>query len=99
MKEHKFQHTNIIAATNLPKLSLFETCNDATQPFNPQILTATYGVTNTGFNSPDVYGVGCAKFPPTLVDVLQEKVHAGRRPTSSPARDWYSVCISLETYV
>jgi hypothetical protein len=43
--------------------------------------------------------VGRAEFPPTLVDVLQEKGRAGRRPTASPATDWYLVCLSLETYV
>jgi hypothetical protein len=66
---------------------------------NPQMLTATSGAANAGLDSPDVYGVGRAEFPPTLVDVLQEKGHAGRRPTASPATDWYLVCLSLETYV
>jgi hypothetical protein len=42
---------------------------------------------------------GRAKFPPTLVDVLEEKGSAGRRPTASAATDWYLVCLSLDTYV
>jgi superfamily II DNA helicase RecQ len=63
------------------------------------MLTATSGATNAGLDSPDVYGVGRSEFPPTLVDVLQEKGRAGRRPTASPATDWYLVCFSLETYV
>ena len=99
MKEQKFHHINLFAATNLPNLPLFETSNDVTQPFNPQILTATSGAANAGLDSPDVYGVGRAEFPPTLVDVLQEKGRAGRRPNASAATDWYLFCLSLETYV
>jgi hypothetical protein len=99
MKEHKFHHTNLFAATNIPSLPLLETSNDFTQPFNPRILTATSGAANAGLNSRDVYGAGCAKFPPTLVDVLQEKGRAGRHPTASAATAWYLVCLSLETYM
>jgi ATP-dependent helicase YprA (DUF1998 family) len=99
MKEQKFHHINLFAATNIPNLPLLETSNDATQPFNPQLLTATSGAANAGLDSQDVYGVGRAEFPPTLVDVLQEKGRAGRRPTASATTDWYLVCLSLETYV
>jgi superfamily II DNA helicase RecQ len=99
MKEQKFHHTNIFAATNLPNLALLATSDEAAQPFNPQMLTVTSGAANAGLDSPDVYGVGHAEFPPTLVDVLQEKGCAGRRPTASPATDWYLVCLSLEMYV
>ncbi len=99
MKEQKFHHTNIFAATNLPNLALLATSDEAARPFNPQMLTATSGAANAGLDSPDVYGVGHAEFPPTLVDVLQEKGRAGRRPTASPATDWYLVCLSLEMYV
>jgi hypothetical protein len=80
-------------------LPLLETSNDVTQPFNPQILTATSGAANAGLNSEDVFGVRRAEFPPTLVDVLQEKGRAGRRPNALAATDWYLVCLSLETYV
>jgi hypothetical protein len=82
MKEHKFQYTNLFAATNVPNLPLLETSNDVMQPFNnPQILTTTSAATNPGLNSRNVYiVVGRADFPPTLVDVLQEKGRAGRRP-------------------
>jgi hypothetical protein len=41
MKEHKFHHINLFAATNLPNLPLLETSNNVTQPFNTQIFTAT----------------------------------------------------------
>jgi hypothetical protein len=96
MKEQKFHHINLFAAKNLPNLPLLETSNDVTQPFNPQILTATSGAANSGLDSEDVFGVGRAEFPPTLVDVLQEKGCAGRCPNTSAAADWY---LSLETYV
>jgi superfamily II DNA helicase RecQ len=99
MKEQKFHHINLFAATNLPNLPLLETSKDITQPFNPQILTATSGAANAGLNSEDVFGVGRAEFPPTLVDVLQEKGRAGRLFFASAATDWYLVFLSLETYV
>jgi hypothetical protein len=99
MKEQKFHHMNLFAATDLPNLPLLETSNNVTQPFNPQILTATSGAANSGLDSEDVFGVGRAKFPPTLDNVLQEKGRAGRRPNASAATDWYLVCISLETHV
>jgi hypothetical protein len=35
MKEHKFHHSNLFAATNIPNLPLLATSNDVTQPFNP----------------------------------------------------------------
>jgi hypothetical protein len=99
MKEQTFHHINLFAAMNLPNSPGLETSNDVTQPFNPQILTATSGAANAGLDSEDVFGVGRAEFPPTLVDVLQEKGRAGRRPNASAATDWYLVCLSLETYV
>jgi hypothetical protein len=99
IKEHKFHHINLFEATNLPNLPGLETINDVTQPFNPQILTATSGAANAGLDSEDVFGVGRAEFPTTLADVLQEKGGAGRRPNASAATDGYLVCLSLETYV
>jgi hypothetical protein len=99
MKEEKFHHINLFAATNLPNLPLLETSNDVTEPFNPQILTATSGAANAGLDSEDVFGVGRAEFPLTLVNVLQEKGRAGRRLNASAATDWYLVCLSLKTYV
>ena len=62
MKEQKFHHINLFVTTNLPNLPLLETSNDVTQPFNPQILTATSGAANAGLDSQDVYGVGGAVF-------------------------------------
>jgi hypothetical protein len=56
MKEQKFHHTNIFAATNLPNLALLATSDEAARPFNPQMLTATSGAANAGLDSPDVYG-------------------------------------------
>jgi superfamily II DNA helicase RecQ len=86
MKEKRFHHTNLFAAKNIPNLPLLETSNVVMQPFNLQILTATSNVTNAGLDS---HGVGRAEFPPTLVDVLQEKGRAGRYPTASATTDWY----------
>jgi hypothetical protein len=99
MKEHRFHHINLFAAINLPNLPLLKTSNDVTQPFNPQLFTATSGAAKAGLDSQDVYGAGRAEFPPTHVDVLQEKGPTGRRPIAYAATDWYLVCLSLETYV
>jgi superfamily II DNA helicase RecQ len=78
MKEQKFRHINLFAATNLPNLPLvLKTSNDVTQPFSPQILTATSGAANAGLNSEDVFGVGRTEF----------KGRAGRRPNASFLRD------------
>jgi hypothetical protein len=100
MKEQTFHHINLVAATNLPSLPLRETSNNVTQPFNPQLLTATSGVANPGLDNQDVDRVGRADFPaPTLVIVLQEKGCAGRCPTAYAATDWYLVCLSLKTYI
>jgi hypothetical protein len=95
MKEQKFHHINLFVATNLTNLPLLETSNDVRQPFNPNLLTATSGAANAGLDSRDVYRVGRAELPPTLVNVLQEKGRAGRHPTVSAATDWYLVCLSL----
>ena len=34
-----------------------------------------------------------------MLDVQQEKGRAGRRPDASSDRDWYLLCLSLETFV
>jgi hypothetical protein len=73
-------------------------------PFNPQILVvATSGAANTCIDDPKVFGVWRLEFPPSILDVKQEKGHAGRCPhiygAPSWLSDWYLLCISLESYV
>jgi hypothetical protein len=48
MKEQKICHANLSAATNLPNLSLLETCNYVMQSFNLKRVLATSGVANAG---------------------------------------------------
>jgi hypothetical protein len=79
MKEQKLHHSNLFAATNIPNLPSLETSDEVMQPFSPQLLMAKSCDAKGGLNSLDVYGVGCAKLPATLIiDVLQEKGVASR---------------------
>jgi hypothetical protein len=55
MKEQKFHHPNLFAATNILNLPLLETSDDITQPFNPQILTTTSSATSACLNPKEAY--------------------------------------------
>jgi hypothetical protein len=98
-KEQKFFHIRKFCQSNAPNQTLLETCSEKERPFNPQILTATSGAANAGIDDPEVFGVCRTEFPPSLLDVKQEKGRAGRRPLAHPGTDWYMVCISLESLV
>jgi superfamily II DNA helicase RecQ len=51
-----------------------------TGDFKPQVLCATSGVGNAGIDSLDIRAVFRLDFPPSIIDVCQEKGRAGRRP-------------------
>ena len=63
------------------------------------LLCATSGVGNAGIESPDVHSVYRVDFPPSILDIAQEKGRAGRRPGASSNDFHYVVCYSLETYL
>jgi hypothetical protein len=46
--------------------------------FNPRFLVATSGAVNAGIDCDDVYGVYRLDFPPSRIDLCQEKGHVGR---------------------
>jgi hypothetical protein len=98
-KEQKFYHIRKFTQSNAPNAAVLNTCSENARPFNPQILTATSGAANAGIDDPEVFGVCRTEFPPSILDVKQEKGRAGRRSTANSATDWYLLCISLESIV
>ena len=64
-----------------------------------RVLCATSGVGNAGIDCPDVRAVYRIDFPPSILDLAQEKGRAGRRPGLSSVDYHYVVCYSLETYL
>jgi hypothetical protein len=99
LREQKFYHIRVFTKSNLDNVCVLQDCREDARPFNPQILTATSGAANAGIDVLDVFGVTRLEFPPSLLDVQQEKGRAGRRPNATSDRDWYLLCLSLETFV
>jgi hypothetical protein len=99
LREQKFYHTRVFTTSNYPNKEVLEECREEDRPFNPQILVATSGAANAGLDDSEVHGVARLEFPPSCLDVKQEKGRAGRRPNAGPEDDWYLLCLSLETYV
>jgi superfamily II DNA helicase RecQ len=64
-----------------------------------RLLCATSGVGNAGIDCPDVRAVYRIDFPPSILDLAQEKGRAGRTPGASPDDFHYIICYSLETYL
>ena len=64
-----------------------------------RLLCATSGVGNAGIDCPDVRAVYRIDFPPSILDMAQEKGRAGRRPGASADDFHYILCYSLETYL
>jgi hypothetical protein len=98
-REQKFYHIRVFTKSNTANVEVLKLCPEDERPFNPQILTATSGAANAGLDDPEVYGVTRLEFPPSLLDVQQEKGRAGRRPEATSDTDWYMLCFSLESYV
>ena len=64
-----------------------------------RVLCATSGVGNAGIDSPNIRAVYRIDFPPSILDMVQERGRAGRRPGSTSANYNYHVCISLESFL
>ena len=90
-KEEKFHITKLFCGEKLTESN--------EQKFNPQVLFATSGAANAGIDNPQVHGVFRSEAPPLIVDCLQERGRAGRRPGASPQTDFYTITISLESIV
>ena len=64
-----------------------------------RLLRATSGVGNAGIDCPDVRAVYRIDFPPSILDIAQEKGRAGRRPDATAKDFHYAVCYSLESFL
>ena len=64
-----------------------------------RVLCATSGVGNAGIDSPDIRAVYRIDFPPSILDMVQERGRAGRRPDATSMNYNYYVCISLESFL
>jgi hypothetical protein len=98
-REQKFYHVRVFNRSNRPNIQVLKTCGENERPFNPQILAATSGAANAGLDDPEVYGVTRIDFPPSILDIKQEKGRAGRRPGATPDWNWYVLCFSLESFI
>jgi hypothetical protein len=100
LREQKFYHIRVFCRSLCDNIDVFEAgCSEAKRPFNPQLLVATSGAANAGIDDSEVHGVCRLEFPPSIIDVNQEKGRAGRRFYANPLSDWYLLCIYLESYV
>ena len=57
------------------------------------------GVGNSGTDSSDIINVYRINLPTYIMDLCQERVHAGRRPGSPPETYSYKLCFSLENFL
>jgi hypothetical protein len=79
MREQKFYHIRVSTHPNSDKTDELEFVTEEKRPFNPQILVATSGAANAGIDDPEVFIIVRMDFPPSLLDVQQEKNHVGHR--------------------
>ena len=73
--------------------------SDPDSTLDMRVLCATSGVGNAGIDSPDIRSVYRIDFPPSILDFVQEKGRAGRRPGALPTDFNYIVCVSLESFL
>ena len=62
------------------------------------VLCATSGVGNAGIDSKNIKAVYRIDFPPSILDIAQERGRAGRRPDASPDDYSYNIYFSLESF-
>ena len=63
------------------------------------ILCATSGVGNAGIDSPNIRAVYRIDFPPSILDICQERGRAGRRPDATDQHYSYNLTFSLESFI
>jgi hypothetical protein len=98
-RKHKFYHVRVFNRSNRPNIQVLKEYTETDRPFNPKILATTSGAANAGLDDPEVFGVTRIDFPPSIMDIKQEKGRAGRCPGATPDCNWYVLCFSLESFV
>ena len=96
-KEQKFHFTKLFCSDR--DISRLEEADSGDRPFNPQVMLATSGAANDGIDNKNVHGVFRFKFPPSIEDCIQEEDRADRRVGADHTTGWYSICISLESFM
>ena len=96
-KEQKFHFTKLFCSER--NVARLEEANIEDRPFNPQVMLATSGAANAGIDNENVHDVFRFKFPPSIEDCIQEEGRAGRRVGADHTTDWYTICISLESFM
>ena len=97
-KEQKFYYTNLFCEDRDRYMTRLENLSDDDRPFNAQVMIATSGAANAGIDNPNVHGAFRYEFPPSIEDCIQEEGRAGRRVGADSSTDWYTICISLESF-
>jgi hypothetical protein len=64
-----------------------------------RILLATSGVANAGIDCSEVYSAIRIEFPPSIMDICQEKGRVGRVPSPSPDIYSYKICFDIDSFV
>ena len=67
--------------------------------YNLDVLCATSGVGNAGIDCSEIRAVYRVDFPPSISDITQERVRAGRGDDATPDDYMYQVAISLESFL
>jgi len=66
---------------------------------NLNVLCATSGVGNAGLDSRNIRAVYRVDFPPSILDISQERGRAGRREDATAENYSYNLCFSLEGFM
>jgi superfamily II DNA helicase RecQ len=77
----------------------FMSSENTTTEYNIKVLCATSGVGNAGIDSPDIRAVYRIDFPPSILDLSQEKGRAGRNVSATADNYVYNLCISIESFM
>ena len=64
-----------------------------------RILLATSGVANAGIDCSEIYTAIRIEFPPSIMDICQEKGRVGRVPSPSPEVYSYMICFHIDSFV
>jgi hypothetical protein len=79
-------------------IDVFVRGSQAAAAFTPRFLCATSGAANAGIDSSEINVVYRIDFPPSYIDIQQEKGRAGRYDGASPTICSYELYVALEGF-